>query len=194
MCPSRQRLDPAEAGFLTRGLRRSWPALAGIALACSPQPKTQSAPQTAAASTKAVAAEPTPVPAAAQANEPKKPVLIPGAQPIAPFVAEQLMLEPNAPTLVYVGAPWCEPCRRFHDALKSGELDQALPGLRFIEYDFDTNKDALAAEGYSSRMVPLFAIPKPDGRASGRNINGSIKGEGAVGNILPRLQALLASK
>jgi thiol-disulfide isomerase/thioredoxin len=137
------------------------------------------------------------VPAAPAAPAPalEGPRFVPGAQPVAPFVAEQLLAAPAQRTLVYVGASWCEPCRRFHDAVQAGELDTELRGVRFIEYDFDVAKDALAADGYTSRLIPLFAVPAPDGRASARAISGSIKGEGAVrDNILPRLQGLLAGE
>ena len=93
--------------------------------------------------------------------------------------------------LVYVGAPWCEPCVRFHDAAAAGELDATFPGLRLVEFDLDQDKDRLDAAGYRSRLIPLFAVPRPDGRASGKQIEGSVKGDHAVGEITPRLRALL---
>jgi thiol-disulfide isomerase/thioredoxin len=37
--------------------------------------------------------------------------------------------------LVYVGAPWCEPCKRFHDAAENGQLDGVFPNLRLVEFD-----------------------------------------------------------
>ncbi len=95
--------------------------------------------------------------------------------------------------LVYVGATWCEPCQRFHQALDAGQLDTAFPTLTLLELDADRDGDALRAAGYSSDLIPLFAAPTADGRASGRQIEGSIKGEGAVAEITPRLRALLAS-
>jgi thiol-disulfide isomerase/thioredoxin len=97
--------------------------------------------------------------------------------------------------LVYVGASWCEPCRRFHDALTSGELDGALRGVRFLEFDSDLAKEALARAGYQSRLIPLFAVPRADGSASEQRIEGSIKGESAVpSNLLPRLRELLKQR
>jgi thiol-disulfide isomerase/thioredoxin len=127
----------------------------------------------------------TPAPAQAQAGTP--PRFIHGALPVAPFVAEQLALAQGAPTVVYVGASWCEPCQRFHHALEAGELNETLRGIRFIDYDYDTAKAALDADGYSSQLIPLFVLPKADGRASELRIEGSIKGDGAVANILGRL-------
>src|ERR1700678_417386 len=34
------------------------------------------------------------------------------------------------PLLVYVGAAWCEPCQRFHQAAQAGQVDALFPGLR----------------------------------------------------------------
>jgi len=93
--------------------------------------------------------------------------------------------------LVYVGAKWCEPCQRFHEAAAAGKVNDAFPGLRLIEFDLDRDRDRLSRAGYVSRMIPLFALPRYDGMASGEQIEGSIKGPGAVDQIKPRLQALL---
>jgi thiol-disulfide isomerase/thioredoxin len=121
-----------------------------------------------------------------------KPVLMAGATPVAPFVAEAMASGPALKTVVYVGASWCEPCRRFHDALSSGQLDGEFAGVRFIEYDLDRAKTELSSDGYGSRLIPLFALPESDGRASPRKLEGSVKGESAVhGNLVPRLRELL---
>lgn len=93
--------------------------------------------------------------------------------------------------LVYVGASWCEPCQRFHQAARAGQVDALFPGLRLLEFDLDRDRDRLATAGYASKMIPLFALPRLDGAASGEQIEGSIKGAGAVDQIAPRLQALL---
>jgi hypothetical protein len=94
--------------------------------------------------------------------------------------------------LVYVGAVWCEPCKRFHEAADRGEIAGELPPLRMLELDLDRDADRLAAAGYGSKMIPLFAVPGPDGRGTDLRLEGSIKGAGAVSNIVPRLRALLA--
>jgi thiol:disulfide interchange protein len=97
--------------------------------------------------------------------------------------------------LVYVGATWCEPCQRFHKSLESGELDDALAGTKFIEFDADRDRAELRAAGYASKYIPLFSVPDQSGHASGRAIEGSIKGDGAVRqNLVPRLLALLDGK
>jgi thiol-disulfide isomerase/thioredoxin len=94
--------------------------------------------------------------------------------------------------LVYVGATWCEPCQRFHQAAEAGEITGDLPPLRMLEFDLDRDVERLAAAGYGSRLIPLFAVPAPDGRGTDVRIEGSIKGSGAVSNIVPRLRSLLA--
>lgn len=96
--------------------------------------------------------------------------------------------------IVYVGAPWCEPCNRFHDAAAAGQLDETFPTLRLLEFDHDVDQARLEAAGYRSRMIPLFARPGKDGRASGHQMEGSVKGEAAVAQITPRLLALLPKR
>jgi thiol-disulfide isomerase/thioredoxin len=93
--------------------------------------------------------------------------------------------------LVYVGASWCEPCRTFHEAAEKGEIAADLPLLRMLEFDLDRDAERLSAAGYGSKMIPLFAAPGADGRGSGARMEGSVKGPGAVPNIVPRLRALL---
>jgi thiol:disulfide interchange protein len=96
--------------------------------------------------------------------------------------------------LVYVGATWCEPCQYFHNAAAAGKLDATFPGLRLVEFDLDRDKEALERAGYSSKMIPLFAVPRDDGSSSGEQIEGSIKGPAAVAQITPRLQDLLRKR
>lgn len=116
---------------------------------------------------------------------------------IEPWVQEQVELAQasHLRVLVYVGASWCEPCKRFHQAVEAGELNGALNGLRFLEFDQDRDANALKVAGYEYQYIPVLALPDPDGRNHGRMISGSIKGPNAVReNLVPRLQALLAGK
>ncbi|HEY5946595.1 MAG TPA: thioredoxin family protein [Kofleriaceae bacterium] len=94
--------------------------------------------------------------------------------------------------LVYVGATWCEPCRAFHDAAAAGQLDDKLPALRLLVFDADRDSDALEAAGYRSNLIPLFAIPRIDGRSSGKQTEGAFKDRDAVSQLVPRLNTLLA--
>ena len=123
-------------------------------------------------------------------------VQAPGAGDLAAYVKTEVARgqAEHRPVLVYVGATWCEPCQRFHHAAEAGLLDTRIPGLRFLTFDLDRDRDRLDAAGYTSRFIPLFALPLPDGRSSKRQIEGSIKGDGAIDEIVPRLKALLAPK
>ncbi len=115
---------------------------------------------------------------------------------VKPLIVEQLAQAQHdgKRLLVYLGASWCEPCRHFHDAAAAGELDAQFGQLRLLVFDDDRDAAALAQAGYSDRLIPLFAIPRPDGTASDHHIEGSIKGDGAVAQITPRLRALLDGK
>jgi hypothetical protein len=97
----------------------------------------------------------------------------------------------NRRLVVYVGAKWCEPCQRFHHAAERGELDATFPDVDFLTFDLDRDNERLASAGYVSKLIPLFALPGPDGRASGKQVEGGVKGEGAVASISPRLKGLL---
>jgi hypothetical protein len=115
------------------------------------------------------------------------------AGPVAPLVKQEALraLRQGRRALVYVGATWCEPCRRFHDAVQAGLLDQQFGQLRLVEFDLDRDSERLAEAGYAPRLIPLLALPDGEGRASGRQTEGSIKGERAVADLVPRLNALL---
>jgi hypothetical protein len=93
--------------------------------------------------------------------------------------------------LVYVGASWCEPCMYFHAAVDEHRLDDVFPDLRLLEFDLDRDRDRLAAAGYVSRMIPLFVVPGPDGRAGPRRSEGGIKGPATVDMLRARIEAIL---
>lgn len=114
-------------------------------------------------------------------------------QDVAPTIARELSRaqRDRKHFVVYLGASWCTPCVRFHDAAAAGELDSMLGDIRMLVFDADRDGDALQRAGYRYSLVPLFAIPNPDGRASGRQIEGSIKGADAIQIIAPRLRDLV---
>jgi thiol-disulfide isomerase/thioredoxin len=94
--------------------------------------------------------------------------------------------------VVYVGATWCEPCQSFHHAAERGELDATFPRLTLLAFDLDRDRERLVAAGYTSKYIPLFALPGPDGAASGKQIEGGIKGEGVIAFLSTRLRQMLA--
>jgi thiol-disulfide isomerase/thioredoxin len=94
--------------------------------------------------------------------------------------------------VIYMGATWCEPCERFHRAVENGELDATFPTLTLLEFDADRDSDRLRSAGYAAQYIPMFALPKADGTASGRRVEGGIKGDGAVRVVSEKLKGLLA--
>jgi thiol-disulfide isomerase/thioredoxin len=96
--------------------------------------------------------------------------------------------------LVYIGATWCEPCKRFHASAARGELDKEFPGLTLLEYDTDRDGERLVTANYNTHFIPYFGVPAPDGRGTGKHIEGGVKGSVAVEDIAPRLHELLAGK
>ncbi|NUP13501.1 MAG: thioredoxin family protein [Polyangiaceae bacterium] len=96
--------------------------------------------------------------------------------------------------VIYVGATWCEPCQVFHRAVTEGKLDRDLAGVRFLEFDHDEHEAFLSDADMrcESKLIPLFARPTEQGTCGTARTEGGIKGEGAVGYILPKLQAILS--
>jgi thiol-disulfide isomerase/thioredoxin len=94
--------------------------------------------------------------------------------------------------VVYVGAKWCEPCQRFHQAAERGELDEQFPNLTILDFDLDEDRERLVSAGYESKLIPLFVVPDASGRASDKRFEGSVKGDSAVSNIAPRLRQILS--
>lgn len=119
----------------------------------------------------------------------------PATTDLAAYVAPQIAraAADHKTLVVYVGASWCEPCRHFHEAAASHQLDDEFGDLRLVMFDADRDGPALGRAGYHSPMIPLFALPNADGRASGKQFGGSIKGDGAVAQIAPNLRALVSA-
>lgn len=97
----------------------------------------------------------------------------------------------GADVVVYIGATWCEPCRRFKHALAAHRLDRLLAGVEFLEFDFDQSEQQLNAAGYAGRLIPRFVVPDARGRGGPLRTEGSVKGPTGVANILPRLRAVV---
>jgi thiol-disulfide isomerase/thioredoxin len=65
--------------------------------------------------------------------------------------------------VVYAGAGWCEPCKRFKNAVQSGSLDDKLARTTLLVFDADRDTERLAAAGYKFQFIPYVATPGPDG-------------------------------
>lgn len=187
--PKGQVRGDRRAGAGRRGQgRQAMSAGAGalaLLLACAGPPAPQ--PEAVKAEAKVEAK------AEAKAPQAGKPTLVaaPAEGEVGGLVQAELA-RGSGPLVVYVGATWCDPCRVFHEALVRGDLDRELAGVRFLEFDLDRDKARLIDAGYESRLIPLFALPGPDGRASGRQIEGGIRGPQAALHIVARLVPLIA--
>ena len=122
-------------------------------------------------------------------------VAAPAAGELTEYVAQEIARgsREQVPIVVYVGATWCEPCRDFHAAVERGALDAALGPMRFLEFDLDRDGARLKAAGYTSDLVPLFARPLADGRASGTQTDGVRAGGRYVDQLTPRIKALFGT-
>jgi len=162
--------------------------LCAALLACSAEPAQPAASPAASspAATPASASSPSP-------SVPPRLVAAPRGGRVAEIVEAERRSAGSGALVVYVGAAWCEPCVAFHEALLAGQLDADLPDVRFLEFDLDRDRARLEADGYSSRYVPLFALPGADGRASGAQIEGGTKGPGAARQLVKRLVPLLTA-
>ncbi|MCL2778740.1 MAG: thioredoxin family protein [Polyangiaceae bacterium] len=95
------------------------------------------------------------------------------------------------PLVVYVGAPWCEPCQRFHQAVQNGELDTDFANLTLLEFNLDVDQQRLTKAGYTSNLIPLFVVPDADGHPTAARFEGSTKGPTGVERITERLRTLM---
>jgi hypothetical protein len=93
--------------------------------------------------------------------------------------------------VVYVGATWCEPCQQIHQAALAHQLDAVLPDLTLLAFDLDRDGPALKQAGYESPLIPLFALPLADGRASDRREYGGVHDGDNVTLLTSKLVRLL---
>ncbi len=177
--------------------RRLAAALLGLSACGAPAPAPENAPPRSTPTDQAeepTASEPVEPLREAPRSELRPELRPAGEGPVADLVAGELRAAQadRRELVVYVGAPWCEPCVAFHDALLAGELDAELPATRFLEFNMDRDQERLTLAGYTSRLVPLFVRPQADGRAGAQRMEGGIKGPGAAANLSGRLRRLLA--
>jgi hypothetical protein len=92
--------------------------------------------------------------------------------------------------VVYVSGTYCQPCAKFRAAAERGDLDKDFGDLDLLVFDTQVDGERLVNAGYGSRYIPLLVVPGPDGRASSKRLEGSIKGD-AVADLTPRLKKLL---
>jgi thiol-disulfide isomerase/thioredoxin len=155
--------------------------LAGAAVSCKTSPGTSS--------------EGSGTPSAAEPKPLTKMHFVPASQGDVPGVVLAAVAKEKAEgrrVVVYNGATWCEPCQHFHEAVAAGKLDETFPDVTLLEFDTDRDHERLAAAGYGSTYIPMFALPGKDGRAAGPKAEGGIKGDNVVPYLTKKLEKVLA--
>jgi thiol-disulfide isomerase/thioredoxin len=89
--------------------------------------------------------------------------------------------------VVYAGAGWCEPCRRFKNAIQTGSLDDKLAKTTLLVFDADRDTDRLAAAGYTFQFIPYVAVPGADGHPTD-SIEARGKGSESWRELIARLE------
>ncbi len=133
-----------------------------------------------------------PMPIGAKASGVELVVPSPGDAQAVVAAAKKQARERGRTLLVYIGATWCEPCQHFHHAAERGELDAKFPKLTLLTFDADRDGERLRTAGYAPGYIPYFGMPDDEGKPTRRSMEGSVKGDGAVANIAPRLERLIA--
>lgn len=109
----------------------------------------------------------TPPPGAGESIKPKLELVASAPDLDVPTLvrSERLKAKAQGKTLVvYAGASWCPPCRRFREAALRGEFDDLLANLRLLEFDADRDRARLVSAGYVYVSVPYFARPAASGK------------------------------
>jgi thiol-disulfide isomerase/thioredoxin len=130
--------------------------------------------------------------ASAAAKSPAKVVVVEAAEDmdaLSQIRTERLKAKTEGRVLVvYVGAKWCEPCRKFKQEIHSGALDARLSSVTLLAFDADKDQDRLATVGYTFRFIPYVALPGADGQAvDSQEARG--KGAAAWRELLGKLEA-----
>lgn len=76
----------------------------------------------------------------------------------------QKELEANRKPVLYFGAEWCGPCRRFRACLSDPLMREALDGTTFIMIDMDADsEEERISAGYNVHAIPAFIRINKDG-------------------------------
>ena len=90
--------------------------------------------------------------------------------------------------VVFAGAGWCEPCKRFKNAIQTGSLDQKLARTTLLVFDADRDTDRLGAAGFKFQFIPFVALPGADGHPTD-TAEARSKGSEAWRELIVKLEA-----
>lgn len=177
-------------------MRRGGALALSILVACNTAPKAspaRDAPSAAASGATPVALAPSAGPVATGAPAPDGGVRVVAASEDtdAPSLIRTARLQAKAEgrlLVVYAGASWCEPCRRFKQEVHAGRLDARLGKITLLAFDADRDAERLASAGYRFQYIPFVALPGPDGKpVDSEQATG--KGGGAYLVLVSKLEA-----
>lgn len=94
--------------------------------------------------------------------------------------------------VVYAGAGWCEPCKRFKSAIQTGSLDDKLAKTTLLVFDADRDTDRLAAAGYTFQYIPYVAVPGADGHPTD-SLEARVKGSESWRELIAKLETWQAA-
>jgi thiol-disulfide isomerase/thioredoxin len=90
--------------------------------------------------------------------------------------------------VVYAGAGWCEPCKRFKHALEAGTLDDKLAKTTLLVFDADKDTERLASAGYKFQFIPYVGLPGADGQPTD-SAEARAKGSESWRELIAKLEA-----
>jgi hypothetical protein len=89
--------------------------------------------------------------------------------------------------VVYAGAGWCEPCKRFKHAVETGALDDKLAKTTLLVFDADRDTERLASAGYKFQFIPYVGLPGADGHPTD-SAEARAKGSEAWRELIAKLE------
>lgn len=94
--------------------------------------------------------------------------------------------------VVYAGAGWCEPCKRFKNAVQTGALDDKLAKTTLLVFDADRDGERLGSAGYTFKFIPYVGLPGNDGHPTD-SAEARSKGSEAWRDLIAKLQTWQAN-
>ncbi len=90
---------------------------------------------------------------------------------------------------VLVGATWCGPCQELEKSMHDPRMRKAFSGTYVIHLDVDAWGGRLGKAGLGASAVPVIFALDPEGKPTGRRIDGSAWAENVPENMAPPLSA-----
>ncbi|APR83819.1 Hypothetical protein A7982_09168 [Minicystis rosea] len=134
----------------------------------SAPPVTASAPPVASSVAPTASAAPPPTPKLTLIE------LAPTQGDLMPLLREEAKRAKDEGLIAVVEfyADWCAPCRVFQQNIRAPEIAAPLAGVRLVKLNLDDWHDKLRGTGFAPRTIPSFYFFGPDGRPTGKLLDG----------------------